>query len=457
MLKKDALYTYPIENLRMLTDSDSYERYYEELETDEDKEQFLGVCEELRKFKDLLQSSKLSNMLSPAFSDISDVLQNNFELLSGFQDVDVKKLKYFCNVAKSIVDRLEDLDDEELDERKFKCFSVSETLGALETYFYRNDRFIEKSIFYVDLSLPELADKISADTGSTIELIFELLLSIENLDSENSTKFLFVSDVVDICEKRAFSALKLHLLLTGKKFHEKIILESTPDESIKEYIDPTNPYHQFDDALLIISEYNSRKEILNKYLSLYHAIENFMYRFPIVELGRQNGGEMFSISDFKNLYVAVGENELLSLKTLCSKVLSVDYCDGKYLSEMHALFCGLVGFNFVSKANLDRVLIKFSIRSKKKFYTFDYISSLKGREFDKELPEIFGMIIYYVRNAIVHNKETEFHLSHLTLCPTTTALLGKFLMPVMEGMVFTLLSDKNDYIWYSHDSLKLYA
>jgi hypothetical protein len=451
MLKKDVLYTYPLEALRLLTDSESFEIFHDALTSDEQKADFRLVTDSLRSHKDSLLEAKVS-----AFPDISSILEENIELLSGLEGVDLNKLILFCSVAGSLVNKIEELKNDELDEGIFKGVPISSSLCILGPYFYQNLSSIEKSIFYVDFSSSDISESISSNDEATELLLFHLLDSLKNIDEPFEGRYVFVSNDEDICKERATSTLKLHLLLSGEYFHERVVVDTKPCDSIKDVIDPLNAYHQFNDALVILSEYNSREELLNKYLSIYHALENFMYRLPIVQLSKDNNGKMFSIRNFKDLYSAVADNEIISIKKFFSKVMSDDYLGGNLCAKFHAEFCGLIDKG-MTKNEVDQVLVKFGVRSKSKFYTFDHIAALSGAQLSKDFSDIFSTIVYSIRNAVVHNKETEFHLSHSSLNSATILFISELIIPSLEDTVFTLISDKNEYVWYSHENIKLYA
>ncbi len=71
-------------------------------------------------------------------------------------------------------------------------------------------------------------------------------------------------------------------------------------------------------------------------------------------------------------------------------------------------------------------------------------------------------IIYAFRNSIVHNRETEFHLTHLALNnhpgigDTAQLILEKFILPVIEEIVFKLIISENEIVWYESSKLQLW-
>jgi len=63
----------------------------------------------------------------------------------------------------------------------------------------------------------------------------------------------------------------------------------------------------------------------------------------------------------------------------------------------------------------------------------------------------------------VHNRETEFHLTHGTL--QTHSLIGsaakdvleKFVIPTLEEISFYLVIEKNPLVWYKASKLTLWT
>lgn len=74
----------------------------------------------------------------------------------------------------------------------------------------------------------------------------------------------------------------------------------------------------------------------------------------------------------------------------------------------------------------------------------------------------FANLIYALRNALVHNRETEFHLTHETLLShsqvqdTALQLLEKFILPIVEEIVFYLIIEQNEIVWFKNSTIQLY-
>ena len=75
---------------------------------------------------------------------------------------------------------------------------------------------------------------------------------------------------------------------------------------------------------------------------------------------------------------------------------------------------------------------------------------------DQSVAGSFARLVYAVRNSIVHNKETEFHLTYASLDPTIIALIETFLIPSLEEICFSLIGIPNTHLWYQNRELLLY-
>ncbi|UKA27159.1 hypothetical protein IHC93_19750 [Photobacterium damselae subsp. damselae] len=256
-----------------------------------------------------------------------------------------------------------------------------------------------------------------------------------------------------ISNVQALSLLKLFIVFSGKKFHS---IRQLPPSSMQHYIDKIDHqlnYQQFNESLIILSEYNSRKEILNKYISLYHMLENFTFRFPLVKLNRDRGGDMFSIRDFKDMYNRVDSGEPLSLDNFL-KVALKTIIDGQSLLDKTHLALSELTNGIMEEVEIDDVFKTLALTNKNGVYKYSELIKSSNKQ---SFPTSLGKIIYFIRNSIVHNKETEFHLSHETLNDNICNFIEKFLIPQMEGILFPLLIERNDVIWYEHQNIKLFA
>jgi len=122
--------------------------------------------------------------------------------------------------------------------------------------------------------------------------------------------------------------VRLVVLMTGRPVHSARRYANAPCVLDLDVARPGTLYQQWSDVLDVLSEYNSRDEVLLKYLTIYHVIENFMFKLPIVGLERQQIGRMFSIREFRRLYQKVEMAELDALKQLFGVVFQMSALQG---------------------------------------------------------------------------------------------------------------------------------
>lgn len=84
----------------------------------------------------------------------------------------------------------------------------------------------------------------------------------------------------------------------------------------------------------------------------------------------------------------------------------------------------------------------------------NYCSSVQTDNFNN----VFSELIYKFRNSIVHNKETEFHITYgnFSEFPAIVNLMENLLIKCLEEIVYNLLINNNPLVWYSQPSLQLY-
>ena len=70
---------------------------------------------------------------------------------------------------------------------------------------------------------------------------------------------------------------------------------------------------------------------------------------------------------------------------------------------------------------------------------------------------IISMLIYYLRNRIVHNKAAENHITYLELSSNNTMrdFIKDFMIPCMEIMAFNILFLFPESFKYRDDHLKI--
>lgn len=245
------------------------------------------------------------------------------------------------------------------------------------------------------------------------------------------------------------SYLKLSMLSEGMTFHRHFSLNtSTSNQNF--FSDRTKIYSQFNEILYILSEYNYSNDLLNKYFLLYTIIENFMYRKPIATMLRTQ--DDFSIRDFKAFYSKIDSGESYKLKDLFTKIMDIEYTPG---NSIYSDIENKLNTFKVNNENDLSELIKFlkKMRVYSKTFQLDE-NSLRSCLKDK----YFAVITYQLRNSILHNTATEFHLTHYELSKNEIIVnfLKDFMIPILEKIVLHLIVTNDSLISYEKESMILY-
>jgi hypothetical protein len=187
------------------------------------------------------------------------------------------------------------------------------------------------------------------------------------------------------------------------------------------------------------------------------VVENFMFKRPIVALEKHSNGLPFSIRDFKRMYDKVSDSELPTLKSLCEEIMPLDFDSTKKFSEkILEDWKKLTTTHGADETKINSLLKILNVYTNKgNEYLFDKIDLTN-------LGGFFGKLVYAFRNTMVHNRETEFHLTHNTLLnhdivsDTPRVILEKFLLPNLEEIIFNLIIKENNIVWYTNSTLTLW-
>lgn len=459
MRKYEVLYDWAIEEITRLTDSRTAEAYADGLEGPAEDE-FISLSEKLRLVGPLLADAKAKRVLFEKWLEVSETLANFERQFSDFPDPVFRKFRLFVQVADKLLPHAADVDLNagEIDGNRFEIRALEESLPF--SWFTKENRTrIEDSLAIFDLGefdppdseedeVSPLHDQLGDDHLSQ-DFIFNLLAALASSSPPSGMQCVMIKKTADpIPDPAVLAFARLNLIISGKPIH----LPKNYPHSIS-VIDKDAPvageaYHQLNDALDVASEYNERKSTLAKYLSLYHVFENFMFKSPLVELERKYGGNMFSIRDFRRLYREIEKSELSVLKRLFKEVFPKTAKPGftyqQIVEDRWATYCPAPKIN-----DLEQLLTRLNISKGQ--------NSLAHVDFPgNESAGYFAQIVYAVRNVIVHNTETEWHLTNKTLDEVSCHLLEDFLMPCMEEIGFALMSTKNQHVWYDHETIALY-
>ncbi|AXB57310.1 hypothetical protein [Flavobacterium fluviale] len=241
--------------------------------------------------------------------------------------------------------------------------------------------------------------------------------------------------------------LKLQVLLNGKHIKSLEKYELKPQMPNKKNFNFNEKYIQFESIANVLNEYNNQIYILDKFLKLYHVIENFMYKHRICKLEREKNGSPFHIRDFQILYEKFTTKEIICIQDFFYDVFILDYDGNNFLSLLRNEWNNLEVIDNTKIPAINNLLRDLALNTNS--YKFDRLKT----NLDAAM---FANIVYKIRNAIVHNKDSENHFESTNLPEGAKFLLENFFIPNLERIIFHLIINKNDLVWFEKNHLLLY-
>lgn len=459
--KLSILYDNFLPLLEVYTDSYAGYQAYEDSFPDQiKKNQLFELAEKIAGFHTAVNSSMIGNTipdnlqpLSTALSEMAAEFPNHpggrfSEMLMMIKIIDV--------IEREVASSGNPLDLVlELDEQIFCIEEITRPMQRTN-FLYEDLVAIENSIVLFSLSdLSKLQNFINNSLFG-MDLLFHLL---EKLGSAafplTDGQYILIRALQQGHPEAVFSCAALHLVKSGKIVHEPVNYSGLPSVNAARRILSDQKFQQFSDSLMILSEYNSQQDILDKYLRIYHLIEHFMFRKPIVELERRRNNLPFSIRDFRTLYKSVEQSEPDAIKALLKAVLILPIEPGITFSNKIFADWQDLAAHIPNIGHLNRLCELMLINGKSPFI---YADVTEGG-----LVDIFPKLVYAFRNSVVHNKATEFHLNHETMTShhetgnVAQLVLEKFLLPCLEQISFYLIIENNNLVWYHNPHLTLFT
>lgn len=275
-----------------------------------------------------------------------------------------------------------------------------------------------------------------------------------------SSRVLFVDADVKNSSSRVGAFLKLSLIRDGLHFHSRKIYGGSSSVRNIVFVNPMRSIEQFDDVLHVLSEANSSDGILERFLRSYQVLENFMVRQKIVSMQSAGISSVLTVRSLKNLYSKFEEKEQTVLRELIQNAFeSITSPIGtntirKHIENRCTAFFGAA----INVADIESDLFRIYGALPNKSTSFDSIEFLKRLASRPDESSIaLATMIYSFRNAIVHNKEHEFHLTYLTLTERLHGILNDILIPAMEDLIFSLILVDTNLVWYKASNISLYA
>lgn len=445
MKKPNVLFDWPLVEITRLTDSLEAETFVATLDAPAEAE-FTSLAEVIRGIGEDLQEAKDS---CSHFTGWTLLLQNVKDFLTrfpAFPNAAYRKFVAFIILADMLSNTNATFDTDDVNEALFEIRTLD---TQLPVYWYvrENNSNYENSIVVMccnDFNL--MQHQFQEDIANiSPRIIFHILATISQVSELPNTHFTLIKNSnLQIPAETVKAFVNFHILAKGKEIHVPRKYIAPPETGNLDDITPEHPYHQWNDVFEVLSEYNSRSEPLLKFLTIYHVVENFMFKRPIVELETSQNGRMFSIRDFRRLYKEVDMGEEKALAKLFTAAFPSIVSGTTTIQQSVTLRWQNLSTT-VSPAEIDSALAEMGINKR-------YANFASGNQVSSSFCEL----VYKMRCAIVHNKETEFHLTYASLTNGFIALIELFLLPALEEFCFVLLGVKNQIIWYLNRDLKLF-
>lgn len=259
-------------------------------------------------------------------------------------------------------------------------------------------------------------------------LLVELFLIIENCDK---TKGILINKTGLIADnKRNYSYIYLYALNFEGKLSLDNELKSTNriiDGSLN--LNPSTTYEQYIDVLDVMNEVNHTSDIVSRYLKIYHVLEYLTYRITLSEIVTNVNQSKSFIRKIIQLSDSIKKSER-----------------EVFIANFKKLFNGN---ELVFEARINPILTADNKRDIKELY-LDVAYNPKTLKHNAEL-------IYGIRCSIVHNKESELHITisnpdeYRRLIPVI-----KMLIEVLEELIIAKISINEPLIQYTKSQLDLY-
>ncbi len=199
------------------------------------------------------------------------------------------------------------------------------------------------------------------------------------------------------------------------------------------FLDATK-YQQYFEVFDIINELNHANETITRFLKLYHILEYLVYRAELVKLevkARVNRTFIREIHGFTGK--GQSDKEFEVFKRGFKEIFQAELAAGSFqlnpLTPQAGTFLKSYWGLEITPANL-----------------------LNHRDGNQ-----IALLIYRIRNSIVHNKESEFHITTTNPDDYMDVIdLMKRFIQILEKQVFDKISSDSPTISYQNQSIELY-
>lgn len=195
-------------------------------------------------------------------------------------------------------------------------------------------------------------------------------------------------------------------------------------------------YEQYIDIYDVISEWNTCTDVLNGFLKMYQILEYMIYRKEFVSIVKGANIKQSFVRQIKGIDKKYSNSERDAFKKGLKDVIS-SFREDSIISTM----------------------VNDDIESFcKKYYPCNGNSYIKNAITDpNQIDSCIAMFIYDTRCSIVHNKESEFHISSINYEVYEPIVpLMKSVMNIVGKKIFETINKINNNIQFEDSSIPLY-
>jgi hypothetical protein len=462
MRKIDIIYPNLLSLLNNLTiDGDSFVAFHDGILDEEVQNKLLDISEKISFEKGEIIKKQLENEFYPDFTNLLSFLNEYYENFSTFPNFRKNEILASISIIQKLTSEFGGAEDLNLEEEvtidDFEIVEMNDNI-VQDNFLHFDTLDITHSLFLFNINDSTKFKNYIDSLSNEVYILYYLLSKIGTTANPLiAPKYVLVKSTFSEKPKIIWATLCLHIIKTGEVIHNSYEYPLPPAVPLTYLISLGKDYQQFSDSISIISEYNHQKDILDKYLRIYHVFENFMYKSPLVKLERESSGEVFSIRDFKRMYDRINDSEINMLKKLFDNILTLEHIPGQsFNTKILNSWNALIPTHFADTVKINFLINVLNIK------TGNGNPIIYGDIIAATLPHFFAKLVYAFRNSMVHNRETEFHLTHQTLQNHPVIengaliVLENFLLPILEDIVFYLIINENTIVWYNNSILKLW-
>lgn len=432
--------------------SDSHLNLIEKIENIDEK--YGDLSESIQIICETFDEIDSFELLDETLEKLAGEYQNFLTNYKNYQNIE--NIKNYSILFYNIVYRfLDDLKQEEVrqflsitDKYKCKQFAIEYDFASSKTKLLDGKTLLifPKCDFHEDETVNGIIEFIS-NMGTAEKIKAINYFGETQIDEEDESNCLILYEFVDE-ESDNINEFTLKLVqLSNNEITHVAIEHESPLPFIN--ISSLEDYEQFDDVLYILSECNQEKKILLKFLKLYQIIENFEIRSELVKMINKQPNKFLSVRNVQKLTDSVEKSEQKALIKLLGSMYKLPYFESDKIKD-------------VVKADFIIFIDSYLTTVQKEVSLARDFSELKIKEVSDPMflihSEKLAVIIYQLRCAIVHNKLYEVHLTDKQLSEKEDLVnyLKYFLIPILEKMIYKVISEKNDLLWYECREIKLY-